>query len=60
MISLSDFEWDQNQLRNLDSLESELSMIGFGSPNHLSLHQMDANLQIRLTSFMNSPFYQKN
>ena len=36
-ISVSDFESVQNQSSNLDGLESELSMIGFGSPNCLSL-----------------------
>ena len=36
-ISLSDFESDQNQRSNLDGLESESSMIGFVTPNCLSL-----------------------
>ena len=33
-----DFEWDRYRRSNSDGLESELSMIQFGSPNGLSLH----------------------
>ena len=35
--SMSDFESDRFQRSNLDMLESELSMIQFVGPNHLSL-----------------------